>query len=182
MVVQAGAERHALGPEQDSTRETLASIEQAGRQALVEARRLLGMLRRKDDGSELEPQPSVDHIDVLVEQIERAGLPVTVAVEGEPAPLPAGLDLCAYRIVQEGLTNALKHAGPAHAEVVLRYAPRALDVEVRDDGRGPSHVNGDGSGHGLVGMRERVALYGGRLETGAREGGGFEIHAHLPLA
>src|SRR6478752_5530698 len=111
MVVQAGAERHALGPEQDSTRETLASIEQAGRQALVEARRLLGMLRRKDDGSELEPQPSVDHIDVLVEQIERAGLPVTVAVEGEPAPLPAGLDLCAYRIVQEGLTNALKHAG-----------------------------------------------------------------------
>ena len=182
MVVQAGAERHALNPEQDSTRETLASIEQAGRQALVEARRLLGMLRRKDDGSELEPQPSVDHIDVLVEQIERAGLPVTVAVEGEPAPLPAGLDLCAYRIVQEGLTNALKHAGPAHAEVVLRYAPRALDVEVRDDGRGPSHVNGDGSGHGLVGMRERVALYGGRLETGAREGGGFEIHAHLPLA
>ena len=184
MVVQAGAERHALGPEQESTREALASIEQAGRQALVEARRLLGMLRRKDDGSELEPQPSVDHIDVLVEQIERAGLPVTLAVEGERAPLPAGVDLCAYRIVQEGLTNALKHAGPAHAEVVLRYAPRALDVEVRDDGRGPAHVNGDGdgAGHGLIGMRERVALYGGALETGARDGGGFAIHAHLPLA
>jgi signal transduction histidine kinase len=182
MVVQAGAERHALGPEQASTREVLASIEQAGRQALVEARRLLGMLRRKDDGSELEPQPSVDHIDVLVEQIERAGLPVSLAVEGERAPLPAGVDLCAYRIVQEGLTNALKHAGPAHAEVVLRYAPRALDVEVRDDGRGPARANGDGVGHGLIGMRERVALYGGALETGARDGGGFEIHAHLPLA
>jgi signal transduction histidine kinase len=182
MVVQAGAERHALGPEQASTREALASIEQAGRQALVEARRLLGMLRRKDDGSELEPQPSVDHIDVLVEQIERAGLPVSLAVEGERAPLPAGVDLCAYRIVQEGLTNALKHAGPAHAEVVLRYAPRALDVEVRDDGRGPARANGDGAGHGLIGMRERVALYGGALETGARDGGGFAIHAHLPLA
>ena len=182
MVVQAGAERHALGPDQASTREALTSIEQAGRQALVEARRLLGMLRRKDDGSELEPQPSVDHIDVLVEQIERAGLPVTLAVEGEQAPLPAGVDLCAYRIVQEGLTNALKHAGPAHAEVVLRYAPRALDVEVRDDGRGPARANGDGAGHGLIGMRERVALYGGALEAGARDGGGFAIHAHLPLA
>jgi signal transduction histidine kinase len=182
MVVQAGAERHALGPDQSSARDTLASIEQAGRQALVEARRLLGMLRRKDDGSELEPQPSVEHIDVLVEQIERAGLPVKLAVEGERAPLPAGVDLCAYRIVQEGLTNALKHAGPAHAEVVLRYAPRALDVEVRDDGRGPARANGDGAGHGLIGMRERVALYGGALETGARDGGGFAIHAHLPLA
>jgi signal transduction histidine kinase len=150
MVVQAGAERHALGPGQESTREALASIEQAGRQALVEARRLLGMLRRRDDGSELEPQPSVEHIDVLVEQIERAGLPVRLAVEGERVPLPAGVDLCAYRIVQEGLTNALKHAGPAHAEVVLRYAARALDVEVRDDGRGPVHVNGnrEGAGHG----------------------------------
>jgi signal transduction histidine kinase len=182
MVVQAGAERHALGPDQASTREVLTSIEQAGRQALVEARRLLGMLRRKDDGSELEPQPSLEHIDVLVEQIERAGLPVTLAVEGERAPLPAGVDLCAYRIVQEGLTNALKHAGPARAEVVLRYAPHALDVEVRDDGRGRAHVNGDGAGHGLIGMRERVALYGGALETGARDGGGFAIQAHLPLA
>jgi signal transduction histidine kinase len=182
MVVQAGAERHALGPEQGSTRETLASIEQAGRQALVEARRLLGMLRSKDDGEELEPQPSVDHIDVLIEQIERAGLPVTLDVEGERTPLPAGVDLCAYRIVQEGLTNALKHAGPAHAEVVLRYAPRALDVEVRDDGRGLPHRNGDGSGHGLIGMRERVGLYGGSLKTGPRAGGGFEIHARLPLA
>ena len=182
MVIQAGAERHALGAEQASTREALASIEQAGRQALVEARRLLGMLRRKGDGEELEPQPSVEHIDVLVEQIERAGLPVKLEVDGERAALPAGVDLCAYRIVQEGLTNALKHAGPARAEVVLRYAPRALDVEVRDDGRGAAQANGDGAGHGLIGMRERVALYGGSLQTGPRAGGGFEIRARLPLA
>ena len=182
MVVQAGAERHALGEEQASTRDALASIEQAGRQALVEARRLLGMLRRKGDDEELEPQPSVDQIDVLVEQVERAGVPVKLEVEGERVPLPAGVDLCAYRIVQEGLTNTLKHAGPAHAEVLLRYAPHVLDVEIRDDGRGVSQANSDGTGHGLVGMRERVALYGGELETGPREGGGFEVHAHLPLA
>jgi signal transduction histidine kinase len=181
MVVQAGGERHALGEDQASTRAALASIEQAGRQALAEARRLLGMLRRKDDGEELEPQPSVDRIDVLVEQVERAGLPVKLELEGERVPLPAGVDLCAYRIVQEGLTNALKHAGPARAEVLLRYAPRALDVEIRDDGRGDPQVNGDWAGHGLIGMRERVALYGGALETGPREGGGFEIRARLPL-
>jgi signal transduction histidine kinase len=181
MVVQAGAERHALPPGQDSTREALTSIEQAGRQALAEARRLLGMLRRNGEHEGLEPQPSVDQIDLLVEQIQRAGLPVELHIEGEPAPLPAGLDLCAYRIVQEGLTNALKHAGPAHASVSLHYAPRALDIDVVDDGRGPAAANGDGTGHGLIGMRERVALYGGSLETGPRDGGGFQIHAHLPL-
>ena len=161
MVVQAGAERHALGAEQASTRETLASIEQAGRQALGEARRLLGMLRRNGDGEELEPQPSVELLDVLVEQVDARRAAGRPGRRGRAVALPAGVDLCAYRIVQEGLTNALKHAGPAHAEVVLRYEPRALDVEVRDDGRGPSAGNGDGSGHGLVGMRERVALYGG---------------------
>jgi signal transduction histidine kinase len=178
MVVQAGGERHALGEDQASTRAALASIEQAGRQALAEARRLLGVLRRKDDEEELEPQPSVDQIDMLVEQVERAGLPVKLEVEGERVPLPAGVDLCAYRVVQEGLTNALKHAGPARAEVLLRYAPRALDVEIRDDGRGGDV---DGAGHGLIGMRERVTLYGGALETGPREGGGFEIRVRLPL-
>jgi len=182
MVVQAGAERVALGQEQASTRAALASIEQSGRQALAEARRLLGMLRRNGEGDGLEPQPSIEHIDVLVEQIERAGLPVHLSIEGERAALPAGVDLCAYRIVQEGLTNALKHAGPAHAEVRLRYEPRGLDVEVCDDGRGSGSTNGDGAGHGLIGMRERVALYGGSLATGPGEGGGFAIRAHLPLA
>jgi signal transduction histidine kinase len=182
MVVQAGVERHALPEDQASTRETLTAIEQAGRQALVEARRLLGVLRQNGQAEELEPQPTVDQVDFLVEQIERAGLPVTLKVEGERVPLPAGVDLCAYRIVQEALTNALKHAGPAHADVLLRYAPAGLDIEVRDDGRGNGQPNGDGSGQGLIGMRERVALYGGELKTGPRAGGGFEVRAHLPLA
>ena len=184
MVVQAGVERHALPEGQESTRETLTAIEQAGRQALVEARRLLGVLRRNgdSDGEELEPQPNVEQVRFLIDQVERAGLPVSLSVEGEEAPLPAGVDLCAYRIVQEALTNALKHAGPARAEVLLRYAPSGLDIEVRDDGRGATAPNGDGSGHGLIGMRERVALYGGELRTGPRAGGGFEVRAHLPLA
>jgi signal transduction histidine kinase len=181
MVVQAGAERHALPDEQSATRDTLRSIELAGRQALAEARRLLGMLR-SDEGQGLEPQPSLDQLDLLIAQIRNAGLPVELAVEGAPVALPAGVDLCAYRIVQEGLTNALKHAGPAHAEVRLRYAPRALQVEVRDDGQGAARRNGDGAGHGLIGMRERVALYGGEVHAGPRESGGFEVRAQLPLA
>src|SRR5436305_336706 len=111
MVVQAGAERHALAGDQTGTRETLAAIEQSGRQALAEARRLLGMLRRDGEPDELEPQPGLDQLSRLVDQVRRAGLPVTLTVDGRPASLPAGLDLCAYRIVQEGLTNALKHAG-----------------------------------------------------------------------
>jgi signal transduction histidine kinase len=182
MVVQAGVERHSLPEDQTTTRETLSSIEQAGRQALVEARRLLGVLRRSGEAEGLEPQPTVGQVAQLVEQVERAGLPVTLTVEGEQVALPAGVDLCAYRIVQEALTNALKHAGPARAEVLLRYAPGGLDIDVRDDGRGSGSTNGDGAGHGLIGMRERVALYGGQLETGPRAGGGFQVHAHLPLA
>lgn len=183
MVVQAGAERHALPPEQHSTREVLASIELAGRQALTEARHLLGILRRGGDREELEPQPSVDQLGKLVEQVERAGLPVQLALEGERMPLPPGVDLCAYRLVQEGLTNALKHAGATRADVLLRFGPRALDVHVRDDGRGraPTNGGGAGTGHGLIGMRERVALYGGELNVGPRDGGGFEIQAHIPI-
>lgn len=181
MVVQAGVERHALGEQQPSTRAALESIEQAGRQAMTEARRLLGVLRPGGERESLEPQPGVDQIAALVEQVQRAGLPVTVAIDGEPRPLPPGLDLCAYRIVQESLTNALKHAGPARAEVVLRYAQHMLDIEVRDDGRGAVAVNGDGSGHGLVGMHERVALYDGDLEVGPGSAGGFTVHARLPL-
>jgi signal transduction histidine kinase len=182
MVVQAGAERHALPEDQASTREALSSIEQSGRQALAEARRLLGMLRRNGEQEDLAPQPSLDQIDFLVEQIERAGLPVKLDIQGEPVPLPAGVDLCAYRVVQEGLTNALKHAGPAQAEVLLRYTAVGLDVEVRDDGSGVPDPNGDGAGHGLIGMRERVALYGGQIQAGPRDGRGFEISVHIPLA
>ena len=180
MVVQAGAERHALGPEQSSTGEVLASIEQAGRQALAEARRLLGVLRTDGQPQPLEPQPGLDQVQGLVEQVERAGLAVSLAVEGTPVELPAGLGLCAYRIVQESLTNALRHAGPARAEIVLRYGPGSLDVTVRDDGAGTAGAPAT-SGHGLIGMRERVAVYGGSLRAGPRDGGGFEVAAHLPL-
>jgi signal transduction histidine kinase len=182
MVVQAGVERHSLPESQATTRETLGAIEQAGRQALVEARRLLGVLRRNGDAEGLEPQPSIAQVGLLVEQVERAGLVVTLTIEGDQVPLPAGVDLCAYRIVQEALTNALKHAGPARADVLLRYGAAGLDIDVCDDGRGSGSTNGDGAGHGLIGMRERVALYGGHLETGPRKTGGFRVHAHLPLA
>jgi signal transduction histidine kinase len=180
MVIQAGAERHALPEDQTSTRETLGSIEQAGRQALADARRLLGMLRRGDERDELEPQPGLAQVDFLIEQVQRAGLQVTLTVEGDPRPLPAGLDLCAYRVVQEGLTNALKHAGRSRAEVLLQWTPASLAVQIRDDGAGGAQLNG--AGQGLIGMRERVALYGGELHAGARDGGGFEILARLPLA
>ena len=179
MVIQAGAERHALPAEQESTREALGSIEQAGRQALADARRLLGMLRRDGDREELEPQPGLAQVAVLLEQVRRAGLQVTLTVEGEARPLDPGRDLCAYRIVQEGLTNALKHGGRSRAEVLLRYAPGSLSIEIRDDGAGTSQLAG--AGQGLIGMRERVALYGGELQAGARDGGGFEVLARLPL-
>ncbi len=178
MVVQAGAERHALRDDRTETRETLAAIEQSGRQALAEARRLLGMLRPEDERDRLEPQPGLAELGRLVEQVRRAGLPVALTVDGAAAPLPAGLDLCAYRIVQEGLTNALKHAGAgAGAQVRVTYAPAALEIDVRDDGRGAAPA---GAGHGLIGMRERVALYGGELEAGPRPEGGFGVHARLP--
>jgi signal transduction histidine kinase len=180
MVIQAGAERHSLPEEQAQTRETLGSIEQAGRQALADARRLLGMLRRDGEREVLEPQPGLEQVAVLIEQVQRAGLQVSLTVEGEPRALDPGRDLCAYRIVQEGLTNALKHAGRSRAEVLLRYAPGSLAIEIRDDGAGEAQL--DGAGHGLIGMRERVALYGGELRAGARAGGGFEVLARLPLA
>jgi signal transduction histidine kinase len=177
MVVQAGAERHALAPEQAATRDTLQSIESTGRQALVEARRLLGMLRREGEDGELQPQPGLARLGELIGQVSRAGLPVELTTEGEPVALPPGIDLCAYRIVQEALTNSLKHAGPARASVAVRYAPRTLELEVRDTGAG---APAGGGGHGLVGMRERVALYGGELEAGPCDGG-FGVRARLPL-
>jgi signal transduction histidine kinase len=179
MVVQAGVEARALGDEQAATRDVLSTIERVGRDTLVELRRLLGVLRRSDDRRALAPQPTLDALDDLAEQVREAGLPVAVRVEGERAPLPAGVELSAYRIVQEALTNSLKHAAAAHAEIVIRYRPAELEVEVCDDGRGP--LNGTDRGHGLLGMRERVALHQGALEAGRRGGGGFRVHARLPL-
>ena len=166
MVVQAGAERRVLGDANASTREVLETIEQIGRGALTEMRRLLGMLRG-DANDPLAPQPGLDDVPTLVGQVREAGLPVELRVEGERRALPVGIELSAYRIVQEALTNALKHAGDAHATVHVRYGPDSLELEIVDDGAGAART-GAGGGHGLVGMRERVALYGGRLDAGRR--------------
>ena len=179
MVLQAGAERRVLNGESGGTRETLEAIERTGRSALVEMRRLVGMLRG-DRSDPLAPQPGIQDLPMLVTQLREAGLPVDLAVDGSPSGLPVGIELSAYRIVQEALTNVLKHAGDAHATVRVRYAPDSLELEIIDDGRGrrTDVVNG---GHGLVGMQERVALYGGRFTAGQRPDGGFAVHVLLPV-
>ena len=182
MVVQAGAERRALGGERPETAAVLGTIEDTGRAAMAELRRLLGLLRRSDDELALAPQPSLSHLDDLVEQVREAGMPVDLRIEGEPRPLAAGIDLSAYRIVQEALTNALKHAGPARALVTVRYGDGELEIEITDDGADAAAGDVVAGGHGLVGMRERVALIGGDLDTGRRRGGGYAVRARLPLA
>jgi len=180
MVVQAAAERKVLGHERQQTREVLEMIERAGRQALVELRRLLGVLRKTDDPLQLEPQPGLGELDALLEQARQAGLPVDFRVEGTRVPLPAGVELSVYRIVQEALTNTLKHSGRAPTRVRLSYFPESLEVEVISDSQGPPTAGSNG-GHGLLGMRERVAMLGGSLKAGPRENGGFNVSASLPL-
>jgi signal transduction histidine kinase len=180
MVIQAGAALHTLNADDVDTAEALGSIETTGRQALVELRHMLGILRGADDEHALTPMPGIAQVNVLSEQMREAGLPVEVRVEGESTTLPPGIDLAAYRIVQEALTNTLKHAGPAHACVTIRYEAHALELEIRDDGR-PGAPTTDRTGHGLVGMRERVALYGGVLDAGRNASGGFGVRAWLPL-
>jgi signal transduction histidine kinase len=178
MVLQAGAERRVLDPAQNSTREVLGTIERVGRSALTEMRRLVGMLR-SDQPDTLAPQPGLAAIPALVDGLREAGFPVELAVEGEPRELPVGIELSAYRVVQEGLTNALKHAGRAHVQVRVGYGERSVELEIADDGTGtPADV--PGGGHGLVGIRERVALYGGRLEAGQAADGGFRLRVLLP--
>jgi signal transduction histidine kinase len=179
MVVQAGAERLALGEERPATREALLAIERTGREALAEMSRLLGILRRKDEGLALAPRPSLADVEALVGSVRGAGVPVELHVEGDPTSLPPGVDVSAYRIVQEALTNVVKHAGPARASVAVRYGERAVEVEVTDDGRGQQ--DGNGAGYGLAGMRERVELHGGTFEAGKRNGGGFAVKASLPV-
>lgn len=181
MTVQASGVRRLLKPDQDREREALLIVEQAGREALAEMRRLVGVLRRPEEAPALAPQPSLQHLDRLIEQARDAGLPVDVLIEGDATELPAGIDLTAYRLVQEALTNAIKHAKATRAEVVVRYGPDTLELLVSDDGRGSSDASSDGGGHGLVGMRERVAVYGGELAAGARPEGGYALHARLPL-
>ena len=183
MVLQVGAVRHKLPDALAEDRDALTSVEQAGRTALAEMRRLLAAMRRDGDDVDLMPQPGLDGLGSLLEEIGRAGLPVRLHVEGEPFPLPAALDLSAYRIVQEGLTNVLKHARASHADVIVCYRPDGLRTEVRDDGIGAAASNGVGTGHGhgLVGIRERVKIYGGEMTAGTATGGGFVLSTRLPL-
>jgi signal transduction histidine kinase len=180
MVVQAGAAERVLAGEQPHVRDALEAIAQTGRQTVDEMRTLLGVLRDRDDAAALKPQPGLAELEQLVAGVQAAGLPVTLHIRGEPRRLPQATDLSAFRIVQEALTNSLKHAGPASAEVVVSYTPEAVTLEIRDTGAGQG--NGHGTGHGLVGMRERVAMFGGELETAPRPDGGFAVRARLPFA
>jgi signal transduction histidine kinase len=184
IVVQAGAGRRVAEARPQEAARALGSIEITGRQALGEMRRLLGVLRQDGgEGNALAPQPGMERLPRLLEQIREAGLPVELTVEGDPRPLSPGVDLSAFRIVQEALTNTLRHAGPTTAEVRLCYADKMLEVRVSDDGRGaaPDTANGHEPGQGLVGMRERVALFGGELRAGPKSGGGYEVRARLPI-
>ncbi|HLE98445.1 MAG TPA: histidine kinase [Gaiellaceae bacterium] len=180
IVLQARGGRKLLDAEPEEARQALDAIERTASQALGEMRRLLGLLRESDAELALAPQPTLSRLEDLVGQVREAGLPVEVAVEGEPRELPPGVDLSAYRIVQEALTNALKHAGPATARVTVRYGDGELDLEISDDGVGAG--NGGGAGQGLAGIRERVAVFGGDVETGQRPEGGYAVRARLPYA
>ena len=179
IVVQAQAAQRVLEGEQESARESLTAIEDTGRNALVEMRRLLEMLRNADEDSALTPQPSLAQLDALVNPVRESGLEVDLRVEGEPRPLAPGVDLSAFRIVQEALTNALKHAGPARARVTISYRPNDVELEIVDDGRG-AETDEPATGHGLIGMRERAAIVGGAVEAGSANGSGYAVRALLP--
>ena len=178
MTVQAGAAEEMLKVDPTRAVEPVRAVQETGRQALVEMKRLVGMLREHDDEIGLAPQPGVADLERLVVQMGDAGMRVELRVEGVPRPVPIGVDLSAYRVVQEALTNALKHAGAASALVTLRYGERDLTVEVTDEGSGRGVKPG---GHGLIGMRERVGIFGGTFEAGPRESGGFAVRALLPF-
>ena len=180
-VLQARGARKMLGVDEPSVRRALDAIDQTNTQALGDMRRLLALLRDTEDNPLASPQPTLDEIPVLVEQVRESGLPVALRVSGDADEVPPGVELSAYRIVQEALTNVIKHAGPgASAEVELRYGEEALELDVADDGHGP--VEGARQGHGLVGIRERVAVVGGQVEASRRESGGFAVSVRLPYA
>jgi signal transduction histidine kinase len=180
MVVQAGAARKVMDDKPEAARDSLLAVEASGHEAMAELRRLLGVL--SENGSEappLAPQPGMAGLDALVARVREAGLPVELQVEGPPESLPPGVDVAAYRIVQEALTNALKYAGGARTDVVVRYTPDGLEIEIIDEGAIATPA--DGIGRGLVGMQERVALFGGTVEAGKRPEGGYAVLARLPL-
>lgn len=179
MVLQVGAVRHGMPQTQAEHRDALENVERAGRSALAEMRHLLGAMRRDDEHPELEPNPGLASLEGLLKDVRTAGLPVALQIHGEPFELPPGLDLSAYRVVQEALTNTLKHAQAHQAEVHVHYGASDLRVEVRDDGQGPAA--GGGRGHGLVGIGERVKTYGGEMSARGSAGGGFQVWARFPL-
>jgi signal transduction histidine kinase len=179
MGVQAGVARRLFDRDPKEALGAIGSVELAGRQAIADLQQLVGVLRRQEESDDLAPQPSLQQLPELVEHMRQTGLAVTLTTRGQPRQLPAGVELSAYRIIQEALTNTLKHAGPARASVTVGYDNGAVEVEVVDDGQGPPPDRPGTGGKGLVGMRERVNLYGGRLEAGARPGGGFRVHAVL---
>jgi signal transduction histidine kinase len=179
MTLQAGAARQALDVHPQRARQQLLGIESTGREAMVEMRRLLGLLRDVPDGPVFEPQPSLRHIELLVERMKEAGLPVQLVAGEIPTSMPRGVDLTAYRIVQEGLTNVLKHSKPTCVQVTIQVRDEAVEIQVDDDG---THEPTPGSaGHGLIGMRERVAVYGGELSAGPAPGRGFRLKARIPF-
>jgi signal transduction histidine kinase len=182
MVIQAGGARLVMDAEPGRAEESLLSVERAGRDALAEMRALLGALGDGRDPRALAPQPGLAEIDGLLAAARESGVQADLHVDGEPATVSPALDLCAYRIIQEALTNAIKHAAPARADVRVSWQTDALELEISDDGRGSGAVNGAGGGHGIAGMRERVALHGGSVDAGPRAGGGFAVRAQLPLA
>jgi signal transduction histidine kinase len=182
MGIQAGAARRVLDRHPEKATGVLSSIEASSRQAVAELHRLLGFLRRSGEADQLGPQPGLAQLQDLVAQVARGELTVDLSVEGDPRPLPPMLDVSAYRIIQEALTNSLKHSGGAAAAVRVRYLPASLELEVLDDGRAGSRRHADGvGGQGLIGMRERASLHGGRLSVGPRPGGGFTVRASFPL-
>ena len=182
MVVQAGAAEQVIDLEPARAREALRAVGESGRSALADLRRLLGLLRDGELAPVLAPQPGVGDLETLADQVRAAGLAVQLSVEGEAQALPPGLDLAVFRVVQEGLTNVLKHAAAAQACVVVAYRRDSLMISVADDGQGASHAVDDGSGLGLAGMRERIVLYGGELDAGPLPGSGYRLMAWLPLA
>jgi signal transduction histidine kinase len=169
--------RRRLTDDQVAERDSLLAVERTGREAMTEMRRLVGLLREEDTAPSYGPQPGMQTLETLIGTVRGAGLPVDLNVEGESRELPPGIDLTAYRVVQEALTNALKHAGPARAWVRIQWGERELTLEVANDGR----VTPEGNGYGHVGMQERLRLYGGRLESGARPEGGYVVRAHVPI-
>ena len=182
IVIQAGGAQRVFEAKPEVARDALGSIESAGREALFDMERMLGVLRAAEgDRPGLGPQPGLTQLDSLAAQVTEAGLPVEVTVEGDTIELPASVDLSAYRIVQEALTNALKHSRASHARVAVRYGKDSVELEVSDDGRGPSEPQPGSGGRGLLGMRERVALFGGDLSVGPAPSGGYRVQARLPF-